>query len=132
MFLCDLVTVSLLNVLVTIKRFVLEPIGFACVTRPPARTHPTFKFTLDLIFFYNITIIIIFIRVYILCKNKKYPLFLPKSQRMHFSISVNVPFERHRRAICKKNCHQLSSDMRVIPTRPVFSKSDNKLVLRKS
>ena len=28
----NLVTVSLLNVLVTIIRFVLEPIGFACVT----------------------------------------------------------------------------------------------------
>ena len=32
MFLCDLVTVSLLNVLVTIIRSVLEPFGFACVT----------------------------------------------------------------------------------------------------
>ena len=32
LFLCDLVTVSLLNALVTIIRFVLEPIGFACVT----------------------------------------------------------------------------------------------------
>ena len=31
---CDLVTVSLLNVLVTSIRFVLEPIGFACVTAP--------------------------------------------------------------------------------------------------
>ena len=30
----NLVTVSLLNVLVTIIRFVLEPIGFACVTAP--------------------------------------------------------------------------------------------------
>ena len=30
----NLVTMSLLNVLVTIIRFVLEPIGFACVTVP--------------------------------------------------------------------------------------------------
>ena len=30
----NLVTVSLLNVLVTIIQFVLEPIGFACVTAP--------------------------------------------------------------------------------------------------
>ena len=29
---------------------------------------------------------------YILSKNKMYPLFLSKSQRMHFSISVNIPF----------------------------------------
>ena len=34
MFLWDLVTVSLLNVLVIIIRFVLEPIGFACVIAP--------------------------------------------------------------------------------------------------
>ena len=30
----NLVTVSLLNVLVTIIQFVLEPIGFPCVTAP--------------------------------------------------------------------------------------------------
>ena len=28
----------------------------------------------------------------ILSKNKKYPLFLSNSQRMHFSISINLPF----------------------------------------
>ena len=74
------------------------------------------------------------ILTYILNRKKKYPLFLSKSKRMHFGISVNlhVPFmwfARHRRTICKKNCHQFSSDMKVITARPVFSKSDNKLVL---
>ena len=31
----------------------------------------------------------------ILHKNKKYPLFLSKSQRIHFSIFVNLPFLAH-------------------------------------
>ena len=30
----NLVTVALLNVLITVIRFVLEPIGFACITAP--------------------------------------------------------------------------------------------------
>ena len=46
-FLCDLVTVSLLNVLVTIIRFVLEPIGFAYVTAPIHLSSYCIQYTLS-------------------------------------------------------------------------------------
>ena len=71
--------------------------------------------------------------VYIPSKNKKYPLFLSKSQRMHFSISVNVTFCDLRDIggqYARKIGDQVSADMRVILARPVFCNPNNTLVLR--
>ena len=67
----------------------------------------------------------------ILSKNKKYPPFLSKPQRMHFSISINLPFF----FICETS----ADNMQEMPTiflpydsylsKTSFSKFDNNLVL---
>ena len=53
---------------------------------------------------------------------------------MHFNIAVNSPF-CDLRDMEGQYARQIAtiffSDVRVIPTRPVLSKSDNNLVLRK-
>ena len=71
-------------------------------------------------------------RINILSKNKKHLLFLSKSQRMHFSISVNLPFF----VICETSEDDMQEKLSPIffrygsyPSKTSFSKSDNKLAL---